>query len=88
MERLSRLPLHADRFYQLRLIYERIELAFWYSVIPLLDETHPFGACVQHVYESLTGEDWTKVTRKAVLSAAAGIVLGVFLGILLKLAQQ
>jgi hypothetical protein len=85
MERLSRLPHRIDLLTLVRMYCEQVELTFWTSVIPLLDESHPIGAFIQQGYPILKRVDWQTTSRKVLLSTVLGIAAGITLGFLTKL---
>lgn len=65
-----------------RYLYEQIELTFWNALIPLMEENHPLGKCIQEIYAFTKGRAWKGVLSKALFWVYLGLTLGLTLGLL------
>ncbi len=61
-------------------LYNRLEIAFWDAIIPLMNQSHLVQALLQNAYPLVKNRDHTRLAMQALFVASLGLILGFIIG--------
>ena len=61
-------------------LYNRLEIAFWDTIIPLMRQSRLVQVLIQNAYQLGKNRDHTRLAMKALFVTSLGLILGFIIG--------